>query len=269
MERWLQERILSGICCHRFGFLLDAGYASEKNQITKTERIDFMKTIVIVGAGKGLCLSLAKRFGKEDFQVALIARNEEKLQSMVEELNGLGVKASCYTADIYQKDQIERAFGFVKATYGVIDVLEFSPTAGNFPPTSVLELTPENVLDVFNGMVIGAINCVNLVLPDMQKRGSGTILFTAGLSAMYPIPMMGNIGIAMTGLSNYAANLSTELEPKGIHAGLMALGLFMKPGTGAANDPEVIADAIYKKYAENRPGVEAYPEGVTPATILM
>ncbi|WP_326109257.1 SDR family NAD(P)-dependent oxidoreductase [Paenibacillus kribbensis] len=41
-----------------------------------------MKTIAIIGAGKGLGLFLAKRFGKEDFQVALVARNAVKLANL-------------------------------------------------------------------------------------------------------------------------------------------------------------------------------------------
>lgn len=42
-----------------------------------------MKTIAIVGAGPGLGLSIAKKFGKNGFQVALVARNEEKLNQLV------------------------------------------------------------------------------------------------------------------------------------------------------------------------------------------
>ncbi|GAC43092.1 SDR family NAD(P)-dependent oxidoreductase [Paenibacillus popilliae] len=60
-----------------------------------------MKTVAIVGAGKGLGLSLAKRFGHKGFRVALIARNVEKLAEMTEELKALGVEVSNYKADIY------------------------------------------------------------------------------------------------------------------------------------------------------------------------
>jgi hypothetical protein len=85
---------------------------------------------------------------------------------------------------------------------------------------------------------------------------------------MYPIPMMGNVGIALSGLRNYVSNLHTELAPKGIHVAHRSLGLFMKPGTGAVNDPDVIADMWYNVYAEKKGGEDVYPEGVTPATII-
>ncbi len=227
-----------------------------------------MKTLVIVGAGKGLGLSVAKRFGREGFQVALMARNTEKLQSMVDELNENGIEASCFVADIFKKDQIEKALDDIKAKYGKIDVLEFSPLAGNYPPTSVLELTGENAKDYFEGLVISAINIVNNVIPDMIERGEGSLLFTTGLSAVYPIPMMSNAGIAQAGLRNYLANLRAVVSPKGILVANRSLGVGIKAGTGAVNDPEVIAEMWYQVYSEKLSGDEEYPKGVTPATII-
>lgn len=223
-----------------------------------------MKTLVIIGAGQGLGLSLAKRFGREGFQIALVSRNAEKLQGLVDELKEKNIEASYFTADIYKKEQIEKAIDDIKEKYGQIDVLEFSPTSGNYPPTPVLELTAENARDIFEGYVPGAITVVNAVLPDMLKRGQGTLLFTTGLSAIYPVPIMGNMGIALSGLRNYVLNLYNELAPKGIHVAHRSLGLFMKAGTGEFNDPEVIADMWYHVYAEKKDGEDVYPEGITP-----
>lgn len=228
-----------------------------------------MKTIAIIGAGKGLGLSLAKRFGKEDFQVSLVARNAAKLQEMVDELKVAGIQASYFIADIYNKEQIEQAITGIKEKYGHIDVLEFSPTPGSFPPTSVLELTAENARDLFEGYVGSAINVVNAVLPDMLSKKEGALLFTTGLSALYPVPMMGNIGIAMSGMRNYIANLHTELSPKGIFVGHRSLGLFMKePGIGTFDDPDVIANMWYQAYSEKNVWEEEYPKGITPQTIV-
>lgn len=229
-----------------------------------------MQTLVIVGAGKGLGLSLSKRFGKENFRIALIARNELKLKEIVRELHDSGIEASYFIADIYKKEQIEKAILDIKQTYGDIDVLEFSPTAGNFPPTTVLELTPESVRDLFEGHIIGAINVVNTVLPDMIKKGKGSLLFTTGLSALYPVPMIGNLGIVMAGLRNYVANLRTELLGKGIFVAHRSLGVLIKePGSGTPNDPDVIADMWYNAFTDKTVWEEEYPKNVTPETIIL
>lgn len=227
-----------------------------------------MKTLVIIGAGKGLGLSLAKRFGKEGFRVALVARNEEKLQEMVKELESNGIESSYFLADIFRKEQINEAINSIKHKYGKIDVLEFSPTAGNYPPTGVLELTSENVKDVFAGQVASAIDVVNAVLPDMLDDKNGALLFTTGLSSLYPMSMLGNLGIAMSGLRNYVANLKTELTSKGIFIGHRALGVQIKDqGSGTVNDPDVIADMWYNTYLDRTVWEQEYPKDVTPETI--
>ncbi|MEK4063160.1 MULTISPECIES: SDR family NAD(P)-dependent oxidoreductase [Paenibacillus] len=225
-----------------------------------------MKTIAIVGAGPGLGLSIAKKFGTNGFQVALISRNADKLNHLVDELKGLGIEAAAFPADLYNKEQLTAAFQGIKEKYGFIDVLEFSPTSGNYPPTPASQVTEENALDAFQALVVGAIRSVEQVLPEMLAMQDGAILFTTGLSSLYPIPMMGNIGIALSGLRNYANNLHTDLAPQGIYVAHLALGVFIKPGT--ATDPGLIADAWYDLYTSKSQAEDTFPQGVTPATII-
>lgn len=228
-----------------------------------------MKTIVIIGAGKGLGMSLSKRFGKEGFQVALVARNAEKLQSMVDELKENGVEASYFLADIFHKEQIDEALTDIKSKYGKIDVLEYSPMLRDFQPTSVLEASIENVRYFFEGYVISAMNLVNAVVPDMIKRGEGALLFTTGISSFYTMPQMASASIGGTALRKYLANLHMELSPQGILVANRSLGVRVTAGTGTVNDPDVIADMWYQVYDEKLGGEELYPKGVTPETIVM
>lgn len=227
-----------------------------------------MKTIVIVGAGKGLGLSIAKRFGKEGFQIALVARNEAKLQLMVEELAAIGIESSYFTADIYQKEQMKKALADIRMKYGKIDVVEFSPMVGNYPPSNALGLSPENARDYFEGLVVSSINIVNNVIPDMIERGEGALLFTTGLSAVYPIAAISNLGIAMDGLRNYIANLNTELSSKGIFVANRSLGVQITAEARDVKDPDFIADMWYQVYVEKLESDSVYPDGVTLETIV-
>lgn len=228
-----------------------------------------MKTLAIIGAGKGLGLSLAKRFGKEGFQVALVARNAVKLQDMVDELTAVGIESSYFTADIYSREKIETAIAAIKDKYGKIDVLEVSPVPSNYPPTSVLDLTIENARDSFEGYAASSINIVNAVLPDMLERQDGALLFTTGFSALHPMALMGNIGVGIAGLRNYVANLHTELADKGIFVGHRSLALFItEPGSGKVSDPDLIADMWYEAYTEKAVWEQEYPKGITPEALL-
>ncbi|MET3212202.1 UNVERIFIED_CONTAM: hypothetical protein ABIC26_005224 [Paenibacillus sp. PvR008] len=78
--------------------------------------------------------------------------------------------------------------------------------------------------------------------------------------------MMSNIGIALSGLRNYANNLHTDLAPKGIYVGHLSLGVFIKPGT--QTDPKFIADAWYDMYTSQAKAEGTFPVGVTPETII-
>jgi short-subunit dehydrogenase len=225
-----------------------------------------MKTIAIVGAGTGLGLSIARKFGSSGFQVALISRSQEKLDGLAKQLHEEGIVAEGFSADLYNKDQIVRAFTEIKAKFGFIDVLEYSPSTGNYPPTPAWQVTDEIALDAFQGFALGAIRSAQQVIPDMVSKGKGALLFTTGLSAIYPMQMMGNIGIAMAGTRNYVSNLHADLAPKGVYVGHLSLGVFIKPGT--QTDPSYIADAWYDMYSRQDKAEETFPVGVTPETII-
>ncbi|MEH7200675.1 SDR family NAD(P)-dependent oxidoreductase [Priestia megaterium] len=206
-----------------------------------------MKNIVIVGAGPGLGMSIAKRFGKNGFRVALIARNEEKLNQLVIELEQLGIEAASFQADILNKAQISLAFATIKEKYGFIDVVEYSPTPSIDTVTSALDVTEENALYQFQFNVLGAISSIREVLPDMLDKQSGALLFTTGGAAINPVPMMGNVGIAVSGLRNYIFNLNSELKDKGIYAGHISIGIWMQPNSGVQDK---IADIWYDMYTK-------------------
>ena len=216
-----------------------------------------MKTIAIVGAGPGLGLSIAKKFGAQQFNVVLIARNTGKLSAMVEELSALNIQAKYYVADIRKSSQLQQALCAAKQDVGGIDVLEFSPNAGPESFIHTLDITPENVMEPINGFLLPAIQCVNEVLPEMQEKGEGAILFTTGISAFYPIPAIGNAGIAKSGLRNYLTNLHNILKGQGVYVGHLSVGAFIAPGT--EGDPDLIAEAWYDLYRKKAPFEATFP----------
>ena len=87
-----------------------------------------MKTLALIGAGPGLGFSIAKKFGQNGFRIALISRDQQRLDKMAEELKtDFGVEAKGFAADIMDRASLVRAFTAVKQAYGFIDVLDFSP----------------------------------------------------------------------------------------------------------------------------------------------
>lgn len=220
-----------------------------------------MKTLAIVGAGPGLGFSIAKTFGQHDFRVALIARNRENLDTYVRQLQALEIEAAAFPADVSNAPQLEAALTSVKATFGSVDVLEYSPVPNLTEVAAVLDVTSENALLPFRHQVLGAITSVRAVLPDMIAKGDGALFFTTGLSAITPNPAFGNVGMAMASLRNYAYSLNTALAPQGIYAGTLSIGTFITKGD-PEKDPDMIAARIFEMCQKRDHVEETFPSGI-------
>ncbi|OKP89159.1 short-chain dehydrogenase [Paenibacillus sp. P3E] len=219
-----------------------------------------MKTIAIIGAGPGLGFSLAKTFGRQGFRIAMVSRTQEKLDQYADQLNKMGIEAQGFAADITNKIQLTRAFQHIKDAFGSIDVMEYSPYNGSVSVTPVLDTTDDSVLQIFNNVVIGAINSARQVIPEMTVRGEGALLFTSDLSAMSPSHLFGNTGIAMSGLRNYILNLHERLLPLGVYVGHLSISPLIKKGTGF--DPDLVAEAWYNLYEKRAKAEETFPKSI-------
>ncbi|MGK9264215.1 SDR family NAD(P)-dependent oxidoreductase [Sinorhizobium meliloti] len=211
------------------------------------------KTIVIVGAGMNIGYSLAQQFGQNGYNVGLIARSEENLTKLASALAGAGAPSvKTVKADVTNLAELESALDSMKAEFGSIDVLEYSPALGFQGYKAIGEVTPEIAEYAFRLLTLGAIAAVNKVLPDMVNRGEGTLLFTLGGAAANPIPFLANVGIASSGLRNYLANLSGHLAGKGVTVGSVIVGGVMKRGTEV--DPDKLAELLYGFHTSRESG---------------
>lgn len=83
-----------------------------------------MATLAIVGAGPGLGAAAARRFGREGFSVALIARDQAKLDALVAQLAEAGVTARGYSADVRDADSLAAALTSAADELGAITALQ-------------------------------------------------------------------------------------------------------------------------------------------------
>ncbi|MGG3449362.1 SDR family NAD(P)-dependent oxidoreductase [Domibacillus aminovorans] len=217
-----------------------------------------MKTIAIIGAGPGLGLSLAKKFGSKDFNVALISLHESTLVPLVIELKALNINSKYYVSDVRDLEKLGSTLKQVQSDFGTIDVVEFSPYAGPQTFRHALEMNIDDVEEQYKMQVLPAIKLVQTVLPSMKEKGSGAILFNSGISALHPIPELGNTGIVCSGLRNYALNLHNLLKEEGIYVGFLAVATLIKKGT--EGDPDLIAETWYDLYDKQDQFETVYPK---------
>lgn len=92
-----------------------------------------MTTFALIGAGPGLGLATARRFGIAGHAVALIARNAERLEEMTTELARDGIQACGFTADVLDIESLTAALSAAATALGSIEILQYSPVPA---PTS-------------------------------------------------------------------------------------------------------------------------------------
>lgn len=208
-------------------------------------------TIAIVGAGPGMGAAIARTFGAQGFNVALIARNRAKLDTLVADLAREGITAAAFPADILDQDALRGALTAAAERFGGIDVLEHSPNgslqdAGLTPPSKT---TPAAVQQHLDFQFYSALVAAEAVLPLMRERRAGTLLFTTGAGSVEPIPMLANINAAHAALRNWVLNLHKELADEGIQAAHVAIGVFVgdeAPGDFGAAPAERIAPIYWE-----------------------
>jgi short-subunit dehydrogenase len=207
-----------------------------------------MNTIAIVGAGKGISGSVAKRFGSEGFQIALIARNAEKLEGLKTELEGQGFTVRTYTADAGDAKTLSASLERVTADLGAPQVLVYNAMSSSVQ--GAVSLEPAALEADFRVNVSGALVAAKAVLPAMLEANRGTILFTGGGLALHPAPQYASLAVGKAGLRNLAFSLAQELEPKNIHVATVTVAGFVKPGT--AFDPDKIAAHYWRLHTQAR-----------------
>lgn len=232
-----------------------------------------MPTIAIVGAGPGMGLAIARTFGTQGFDVALIARNRAKLDDLVGQLTADGITAAGFTADVLDHKTLTQAIEDAATHFGGIDVLEYSPvgTAGDTVMTAPSQTAPSDVQFQMDFLHYGAIAATQAVLPAMREAGAGTLLYTTGAGSIDPVAMLGNVNAAQAALRNWVLNLHKELAGTGIQAGHVAIDVSVDTPAfpGAPTAPaEQIARAYWDLHTQRDDAERVFTTDTPWATAL-
>lgn len=181
------------------------------------------KTLALFGAGAGLGAALARRFGKEGYRVALVARRPAALAAQVEALGALGIAATAFPADVTDLPALPALVATLEATLGGIDAAVFLPLSPDlaFVPAQTLDAAQlRPLLELFT---FAPIELARALLPGLLRR-QGAFVYGNGLSSIVPMAGMSGVGPAMAAARNYIYTLHEELKPQGAFAGAVTIG---------------------------------------------
>ena len=94
------------------------------------------QVVVVSGGAGGIGRAIAWLFARLGAHVALVGRNQDKLDALVAELAGRDLKASAHVADIREPDAVNALFDTVWAAHGRLDSLVNS-AGGQFPQAAI------------------------------------------------------------------------------------------------------------------------------------
>ncbi|WP_432394031.1 SDR family NAD(P)-dependent oxidoreductase [Pseudarthrobacter sp. L19] len=205
-----------------------------------------MTTIAIIGAGSGLGAAVARRFGAEGFSVALLSRNQGRVDALAETLSAEGIEAKGFAADVRDPASITRALEAATETLGPIEVLQYSPLPQKDFMRPVLETTPADLVGPVEFSIYGPVAAVHQVLPGMRFLGKdkGTILFVNGGSAVKPGRNVTGTSVAFAGQAAYAQLLNEVLGEEGIQVSQLIIGGRIIDGD-PEKDPAVLAGHLW------------------------
>lgn len=201
---------------------------------------------VVLGAGPGLGLSIARRFARGGHPVAVVSRSDTRHGQYLDAIRAEGGTGIAATADVLDWDQVAELLPRIEQQLGPIEVLYYGP-AGMAPhdfPVPVEQITGD-VVRASSGVLHGAVDAVAGVLPGMLKRGRGTILLPTGISAVRPMPQLGQLALVAAALRGYAVTLNAAVADRGVFVGSIVIGGGVRGGdihTSMASDAELLAE---------------------------
>ena len=224
------------------------------------------KVIVVTGAARGIGRTLALGLAAEGARVAVLARERERAQLVVDEIGEIagGAPALALEADVSDEAAVTAAAAEVDAAWGRVDAL--INNAGWMPGRQpVLELELSVLERVLRSNLIGSFLATKHFAPLMIRGGGGRIIYLSSVMGAQPGPGGAPYGGSKAAINILANVVHQELADDGIRTVALAPGLTDTPGMRAIVGEEYIA-RVAGQYPGGRVG---QPEDIVALTAFL
>lgn len=215
--------------------------------------------VVITGGTAGVGRATARRFAREGYAVAVIARDPDRLQATEDELRALGVPALGIAADVADAEAVEAAATRIEDELGPIEIWVNNAMTSVF--ARVDDTTSEEYRRVMDVCFLGYVHGTQSALRRMRPRNRGTIMLVGSALAYRGIPLQSAYCAAKHAIQGFFDSLRSELihDHLDIHLTMVQLPAVNTPQfewvrsrlperaqpVPPIYQPEVAADGIY------------------------
>lgn len=208
--------------------------------MTLTDRV-----ALVTGASSGIGAATARRLAADGYAVGLLARREERLETVAEEADG---ETLVLPADVTDPEAVRSAVGELRETYGGLDVLVNNAGVARGGPVAETELSA--LRESVRVNLDGAMTVTHAALPAIRESEAGDVCFVSSLAARYPQAGGSSYTASKFGVNGFARSLRKELSDEQVRVNILMPGSVVTElndwshWDGRAMEPSDIADTV-------------------------
>jgi len=197
------------------------------------------KVAWVTGAGKGIGREVAKRLSDDGWSVAVSARSEDDLRRLASDCRAETIHS--FPLDVTDLSATVETVARISARLGPPDLVIFN--AGTHLPLTADRFSVEDFRALVETNLMGTVNGLSQILPQMIARKSGHVAVVASLAGYRGLPTAAAYGATKAGLINMCEALNPELAQHGVRLTLINPG-FVRTSLTDRNDfpmPDIIS----------------------------
>jgi short-subunit dehydrogenase len=222
------------------------------------------KVVLLTGASSGIGEALALAMAERGAIVGLVARRADLLKPIAEKIADKGGTARYFICDVTDKEKLFESAENLRKEFGKIDILIANAgIGGNNEKTKKLDA--EAVAKVINVNLIGAVNSVAAVIPDMLEKKSGQLVAISSLAGIRGLPRSAAYSASKAGMTAFFESVRLDVQNQGIPVTIIQPGFIKTPLTsGRANKMPFIMELedsipLFLKAIEKNKKFAAFP----------
>ncbi|MAV27222.1 MAG: short-chain dehydrogenase [Gammaproteobacteria bacterium] len=175
------------------------------------------KTCLITGVGPGTGAALVRRFASGGYDVAMLARSEDRLEALNDEIN----TAHAYACDVSDPAFLDITYASINADLGAPSVIVHNAVGAE--QGTYMDINPDGMRKAFEINTMALLQLARLATDDMIKAGGGSIICTGNTSAYRGRSRFAGFAPTKAAQRILLESIAREAGPKGIHASYVAI----------------------------------------------
>ncbi|XP_030857387.1 dehydrogenase/reductase SDR family member 4-like isoform X1 [Gorilla gorilla gorilla] len=182
------------------------------------------KVALVTASTDGIGFAIARRLAQDGAHVVVSSRKQQNVDQAVATLQGEGLSVTGTVCHVGKAEDRERLVATAVKLHGGIDILVSNAAVNPFFG-SIMDVTEEVWDKTLDINVKAPALMTKAVVPEMEKRGGGSVVIVSSIAAFSPSPGFSPYNVSKTALLGLTKNLAIELAPRNIRVNCLAPGL--------------------------------------------